>query len=153
MPIMHAQRLWSAASACGLLIALGIAVGCTPDPAPGTGPDHQAMVMPTTQPSMQPSPSSSASPTTSQQAESVSFQTQVVPLLRNNCSMCHGVDAAGGIAMFDSSSNPQYTTITSNLERIISEVSSGGMPKNGQRFTQSQVDLLQTWETEGTPNN
>ncbi|HEY9855586.1 MAG TPA: hypothetical protein V6D05_07605 [Stenomitos sp.] len=150
MPTMHAQRLLAAASACGLLIALGMAVGCTPDPAPGTGPDHDAMVMPTAQPS----PTSNASPGTSQQQEEgVSFQTQVVPLLRDNCAMCHGMDAAGGIAMFDSSSTPRYTTIKNNLDRIISEVSSGGMPRNGQRFTQSQVGLLQTWQTEGAPNN
>lgn len=154
MPTFRAKRLVSAASGCGLVVALGLAIGCTSDPAPGSGPDHRSMAMPTESPSTQPTPGATASPDGgSQQTASISFSSQVAPLLQNRCSSCHGTPQVGGPSLFDSSGNARYTNIKSSLEQIISEVSSGAMPRNGDRLTQSQVELLESWQVQGAPDN
>lgn len=144
MPTPHAKRLLSAASACGLATLLGLAIGCTPAPAPGAGPDQRALV---------PSPTASTSPGTSQHPMSVSYSTQVVPLLKSSCAACHGATASGGVSLFDGSGTANYTDIKGRIRQIIAEVSSGGMPKGGTRFTADQVNTLEMWRKEGAPQN
>lgn len=142
------HRLLSAALGCALTGALGLAVGCTPDSAPGAGPDQRSLVLPS------PSPLASVQPAgDSPAASTVSYRTQVAPLLQDRCAACHSGAGSGGVSLFSNSGSPSYSNIKGKLPKILSEVEDGGMPQGGPRLTQAQVQLLETWRTEGAPDN
>lgn len=179
MPSVPAKRLVLAASACGMLLTLGLAIGCTPDSPPTANPDPMTMVTPTpaspspiskasspSQPSSEsspkaptplpyrtPTPSPKATVMPSHQTPTVSFQTQVVPLLQNHCAACHSGPGASRIALFDAVGSARYTTIKAAISQIVYDVKRGSMPLSGRRLTQSEAQLLDTWRMEGALNN
>lgn len=146
MPSLPSKRLLSALSGCGLLLAFGLANGCSPGAAPGVSPDRTAVITP--------SPAATVKPTGSQQTQSISFKTQVAPLLETRCAACHSTPGKGGVSLFDGGGSPSYPSIKGDILRIISQVDRGAMPPaGGQRMTQSELQLLENWEMEGSPNN
>lgn len=152
MPILPSRTPWLPILATGLLLASGLAIGCTPEAAPGAGPSQPFATKPTTHPTSHPSPGATATPGGSQTA-SVSFQTQVVPLLQGRCAACHSGSGSGGVSLFDTSGNARYTTIKTRIASILSEVSSGAMPQGGPRLSESDVQLLESWREAGAQEN
>lgn len=145
MPLLKRHMLGSLAS--GLLLVAGLAIGCTPEPSPGPAQPFGGL------PTAAPSPAATASPGGAQQTASVSFRTQVAPLLQNRCSVCHGATMAGGLRLFDPSGAARHSDIRSRLPAIIAAVASGQMPQGGPRFTADEVALLQSWSDQGALDN
>ncbi|HEX7505779.1 MAG TPA: hypothetical protein VF550_03335, partial [Polyangia bacterium] len=78
---------------------------------------------------------------------SVSYATQIAPLLSANCTSCHG------------GSNPQsgidlssYTKVKSNASAANSAIQSGRMPPSGA-LSAANKQLFQTWVSQGMLNN
>lgn len=152
MPILPLVRFLPS----GLTLAVTLVLGCTPEPAPGAAPGQPfaagPMTAPSTSPSATPSPAATASPGGTQ-TTSVSFQTQVAPLLQARCAACHGSAALGGVSLFDGAGNARYADVKTRLTSILSAVTSGAMPRGGPRLTPSEVELLAGWSAAGAPNN
>lgn len=181
MPSAPSRRHLTAASACGLLLTLGLAIGCEPESPPNVPTAPTTIVAPTPTPPSSisksssktpaPSPTPTKTPTPSptpaktptptpkatvmpsNQTPTVSFQTQVVPLLQNHCAACHSGPGASRIALFDALGSARYTTIKAAIGQIVYDVKRGSMPLSGRRLTQSEAQLLDTWRMEGALNN
>lgn len=146
MPVPIRRHLGTLLSSC-MLVALSLTIGCTPEPTPGTGPDQYAG-----HPVATPSPAATVMPSGSQTTD-VSFQTQVAPLLQARCASCHGSTGAGGVTLFDGAGDARYSAIKARIASIIGEVSSGQMPRNAPRLTQEEVEMLESWNDAGAPEN
>lgn len=157
MPFLPSKGFFPGSLASGLLLALGLAIGCTPSPGGGGGPMANPTPGPTTAPTPRATSNPTATPTPSSSPSvsqtSVSFSTQVAPLLSARCAECHRGAGLGGVSLFDSSGNARYDNIRTRLSSIIEQVASGNMPRTGPRLTQAEVGLLQTWSANGAPNN
>ncbi|WP_137091419.1 hypothetical protein [Mangrovivirga cuniculi] len=81
---------------------------------------------------------------------SVSFSTDVEPLIQNNCAVsgCH-VSGTGRVVLAD------YNDIQSNANNIRQRVSTGVMPpqNSGYDLTQQQRDDIVCWVDAGAKNN
>jgi mono/diheme cytochrome c family protein len=91
----------------------------------------------------------------------VSFQAHVLPIFEQHCLKCHGAD------------DPEEGLILENYEDImagswngsviepedvensylIEQVVTGRMPKEGDRLTPTEIDILTAWVEAGAPNN
>lgn len=86
---------------------------------------------------------------------SVSFKTQVAPLLTSTCVSCHstGGSAQRDLNIADASGNVNYTAVAQRAGAMLREVRSGVMPQGGPRWTTDQVNAFSTWYAAGAPNN
>lgn len=134
-----------------LLGAVGIStlVGCTGATQTGTqpAPVAGASAAPTTAPA--------ATPTTPTQARTVSFASDVTPLLKSRCAMCHteGRGGAGDVKMFNTAGAVQHGEISGKIGRMVSAVESGRMPLSGPKLNADEIKLLKDWQAAGAPNN
>jgi mono/diheme cytochrome c family protein len=91
----------------------------------------------------------------------VSFQAHVLPIFEQHCLKCHGAE------------DPEEGLILDNYEDImagswngsviepedvensylIEQVVTGRMPKEGDRLTPAEIDILTAWVEAGAPNN
>jgi hypothetical protein len=46
-----------------------------------------------------------------------------------------------------------YTTVKAALSKVVSQISSGGMPRGRAKWTAAELALLKAWQAEGAPNN
>jgi uncharacterized membrane protein len=83
----------------------------------------------------------------SDSGSTVSYATQIAPLLKANCTSCHG------------GSNPQsgidlstYANASKNANVANSAIQSGIMPPGGSLSTANK-QLFQAWVNAGKPNN
>lgn len=85
----------------------------------------------------------------------VSFASEVQPILNNNCSFsgCHSTaSAAAGIRL-----STHAEVVATSENRFLGSInhSSGfsPMPKNVAKLSQSDIDLIECWFLNGKPNN
>jgi hypothetical protein len=71
----------------------------------------------------------------------------------SNCAggACHNPGTQKGIDF--STQAKGYGTVKANLSKVISQLSSGGMPRTRPKWTSAELALVQAWQTEGAPNN
>lgn len=94
-------------------------------------------------------------------AQSISFKQQVLPILLNKCSECHGDE------------NPEVRLTVVNYEQLmqgsefgivvnpgdsvtsymIEMIALGEMPQDGEPVTDQELSLIKTWIEEGALNN
>lgn len=94
-------------------------------------------------------------------AQSISFEQQVLPILLNKCSECHGDE------------NPEVRLTVVNYEELmqgsefgivvnpgdpassymIEMITLGEMPQDGERVTDEELSLIEAWIEEGALNN
>lgn len=135
-----------------LLGAIGISalVGCTAGTQTGTQPSPASgagAAPATTTPA--------ATPTTPTQARTVSFASDVTPLLKSRCAMCHteGRGGAKDVKMFDTAGAVQYGEISKEIGEMVAAVESGRMPMSGPKLTADEIKLLKDWQAAGALNN
>ena len=94
-------------------------------------------------------------------AASSSFANDVMPILKNSCTNCHGVDQVRGgldIASYDNLMAGSFNgevIIPGNAGKslLIDMVTSGKMPKRGPKLTAGQIQIITDWINAGAPNN
>lgn len=94
-------------------------------------------------------------------AQSVSFETQILPILQNKCSECHGNE------------NPEVRLTVINYEELmqgsefgvivnpgdpttsymIEMIETQDMPQDGEPVTSEELALIKLWIEEGALNN
>ncbi|MFN3430958.1 MAG: hypothetical protein ACK46X_13510 [Candidatus Sericytochromatia bacterium] len=108
-------------------------------------------------PGPSPSPVAATPEPTAPSDATVSFQDDVVPILRNRCSACHMVGGRGAheVAMFNRAGQVQYWEIADEIDDMIEEVEEGEMPQGAPPGTVKawELDTLRAWYRAGTPKN
>lgn len=84
-----------------------------------------------------------------------SYTMEVVPALRSYCLSCHAPGGSGyaALALFDDFGRTDYTTVRSNINRIISSISAGRMPPTDDQVPLPQLDKIRSWLQDGASLN
>jgi hypothetical protein len=71
----------------------------------------------------------------------------------SNCAggACHNPGTQKGIDF--STQAKGYASVKADLSRVISQISSGGMPRARPKWTNAELALVKAWQAEGAPNN
>lgn len=101
-------------------------------------------------------PKSDSAPEVS--AAQVSFANDVMPILGKSCGGCHSNSQASGgfdISSYDSIAEHDEAIVPGNASGslLIQLVSSGKMPKRGDKLTPAQIQTITDWINAGAPNN
>lgn len=159
--------------AMALIVETGLPVGIppteTPTPTPTEpptatpAPDATSAPLPTETPTPEPSPT----PAPTVDLANVSFQENVLPILKRSCWMCHGGERPeGGQRMEEGLSLLNYEGIMAGSGNgpvikpgdvedsyLIEQISTGRMPKEGDRLTPAEVEIITAWVEAGALNN
>lgn len=84
----------------------------------------------------------------------MSYQTDIFPIINNNCLGCH--DAAsnfGGITLEGYDQLNIYVTNSQLLGVIKHESGFSPMPKNTAQLLECEIEKIEAWITDGAPNN
>jgi mono/diheme cytochrome c family protein len=143
-------------AACG-----GQATQTAPAPAAPT----QAVSQPTEAPAATTAPPTATAatevPAPEASTSSVSFASDVMPILNNSCINCHGGDQTkAGLDMktYESlmagSFNGTVIVAGNSADSLLIQmVEKGKMPKRGDKLTPDQVKLISDWVAAGALNN
>ena len=84
----------------------------------------------------------------------VSYTTDIVPLLQSNCYVCHSQNAAMGGVTLEGHSRAQ---LYANNGRLLGSVSHAPgfspMPKSGNKLSLCEINKIKRWINLGSPNN
>ena len=102
-----------------------------------------------------------AVPSTAASGAAVSFANDVMPILSNNCTKCHGVDQVkAGLdmttyagLMSGSMNGPVIVAGNAGNSLLIDLVTKGKMPKRGTKLTPAQIQIITNWINTGALNN
>jgi hypothetical protein len=82
--------------------------------------------------------------------DSVSFSTDVWPIIEQNCTGCHGVGNTTGYTLTN------HTNISSNAAAIVGSMKGSGfqfMPQGGVALPDTVIQKVQCWIVQGKLNN
>ena len=84
----------------------------------------------------------------------MSYQSDILPILENNCLQCH--DAAsnfGGITLEGFDQLKTYVNNNQLIGVIKHEAGFSPMPKNAAKLLDCEIEKIEAWITDGAPNN
>jgi hypothetical protein len=84
---------------------------------------------------------------TSAAGTGVSFNTQILPMLKANCVSCHGPTQQNFGVRVDT-----YEYVTNSLDSVAQILVGGGMPPSGP-LSDTDRQLFQDWVDQGALNN
>jgi cytochrome c len=146
-------------TACG-----GLATQVTPEPAVPT----QAVTQPTSVPTLTGTSTDTAVPATDTALPAteaplanVSFAKDVMPILTNSCSECHGgkqmkegLDLRTYESLMAGSFNGTVLVAGNSADSlIVQQLVNGKMPKRGPKLTPAQIKIISDWIDAGALNN
>ncbi len=94
-------------------------------------------------------------------AQNVSFKAQILPILQNKCSECHGTENPEvrlTVTQYDQLMLGSEFGIVVNpgepaSSYIVEMIALGEMPQDGEPVTNEELFLIETWIEEGALNN
>lgn len=82
----------------------------------------------------------------------VTYSTTVAPIFAAYCNSCHNSNNLSGNIATDS-----YTAVVANMSRIKGAINHTSgyspMPQNGNKLSDCELSKIDTWITQGMPNN
>ena len=157
-----------------LLIGLLTACGTQPTDAPASTPTEKPAT-PTQAATDTPAPTDTAIPTNTtvptdtaipatqgaSQAATVSFASDIQPLLKSRCGSCHGgskTEEGLNLLSYEtiikgSDSGPVIIAGAADKSLLVDLVSTQEMPKRGPKLTPPQIQLIVDWVNEGALDN
>lgn len=157
-----------------LLIGLLTACGTQPTDAPASTPTEKPAT-PTQAATDTPAPTDTAIPTNTtvptgtaipatqgaSQASTVSFASDIQPLLKSRCGSCHGgskTEEGLNLLSYEtiikgSDSGPVIIAGAADKSLLVDLVSTQEMPKRGPKLTPPQIQLIVDWVNEGALDN
>lgn len=93
-------------------------------------------------------------PTTECSTAEMSYQSDILPIIQNNCFQCH--DAAnnfGGIILEGFDQIKIYVNNAQLLGVIKHEAGFSPMPKNAAQLLECEIEKIEAWITDGALNN
>lgn len=86
--------------------------------------------------------------------QNMSFKTDILPIIKNNCTGCHNsIALQGGIAMENYEQITPYIENGSFLGSIKHESGFSPMPKNTAKMSNCQISKIQQWILDGAQDN
>lgn len=86
---------------------------------------------------------------------SVSYSTDIAPLMNDYCLLCHSTSAAPSLG--NNISLEGYSDFAAQAERVLSSISHeqgfSPMPKGGGKLTDCSIDKVTAWINQGKSNN
>ena len=82
--------------------------------------------------------------------DTISFATQILPMIEANCVSCHGSPNSTGYTLTD------YSNISANAAAILNSLSGTSvalMPQGGPALNDSLIQQFSCWKSQGTLNN
>jgi hypothetical protein len=146
-------------TACG-----GLATQVSPEPAAPT----QAVTQPTSVPTLASTATDTAVPATDTALPAtdapvagVSFSKDVMPILANSCSECHGgkqmkegLDLRTYETLMAGSFNGTVLVAGNSADSLlVQQLVNGKMPKRGPKLTPAQIKIISDWVDAGALNN
>lgn len=93
------------------------------------------------------STSTTTTSTNSSCSKTISYKTEIAPMMATYCVSCHSSgQASGGVNL------SSYSSVSSNASRSLSSIKSGSMPPMGS-IPDSLVQKLSCWISQGKANN
>lgn len=143
-------------TACG-----GQATQTQPEPAVPTQAVTQPTPVPTSVPTLASTATDTPAPATEASVAGVSFSNDVMPILANSCSECHGgkqtkegLDMRTYESLMAGSFNGPVLVAGNSAESfLIQQVVKGKMPKRGPKLTPEQIQIISDWIDSGALNN
>ena len=84
----------------------------------------------------------------------VAYSTHIKPLISNNCLGCHNGSNAGGGISLSLYSDVKAIADNGKFMGTISHLTGySAMPKNGNKLTDCQINMVKIWINAGAPNN
>ena len=91
----------------------------------------------------------------------VSFSSDVAPILNQRCIGCHGngqPSAGLDLSTYEgvmAGAKGREVVVPGNPSKslLVTNVKSGKMPRNGAKLTAEQITILNDWVSEGAPDN
>jgi mono/diheme cytochrome c family protein len=84
----------------------------------------------------------------------ISYLQDVFPIVLNNCTGCHsGNDPSGGFSLTNHAEVKEAALNFDLLNSILWNGLAENMPKNGDQLSDCQIDIIEIWINDGTPNN
>ena len=84
-------------------------------------------------------------------ADTVYFSTQILPMIQNNCVVCHSV---GNGSIMELTNHPQ---ISANANKCFNSMTASGgfilMPEGGPPLSDSLIEMFNCWIVQGKLNN
>lgn len=114
-----------------------------------------------------PEPSPAAPPTPTVDLANVSFKVHVLPIFEQNCVKCHGGEKPeGGQRLEEGLSLKTYEDIMAGSwngsviepgdvedSYLIEQIVTGRMPKEGERLSPAEIEIITAWVEAGAPDN
>jgi hypothetical protein len=82
--------------------------------------------------------------------DTISFATQILPMMEANCTSCHGAGNSTGYTLTD------YSNISTNAAAILNSIqpnASNLMPQGAPALNDSLIQQFSCWKFQGTLNN
>ena len=84
----------------------------------------------------------------------IKYSTHIKPLIQNNCQGCHSGAAPGGGIDLSSYAGVKAVANNGKFFGSISHLFGySAMPKNGNKLTDCQINIVKIWINQGSPNN
>lgn len=82
-------------------------------------------------------------------ADTISFSSQIAPMISTNCASCHGDGNSTGYTLTN------HTNISSNATAILNSLKGTPqlMPQGGPALNDSLIQQFECWLNQGTLNN
>jgi uncharacterized membrane protein len=144
-----------------MLVGFALILAACAAPAPqATNTSAPAPTEAAAQATEPPAPASTDAPTAAA-TSSVSFATDVMPILQNRCFNCHGGDstkeglsfASYETLMTGSNNGPVIVAGDAANSLLVQMLQKGKMPKRGPKLTPEQVQIIIDWINAGALNN
>lgn len=114
-----------------------------------------------------PEPSPTGPPTPTVDLANVSFKDHVLPIFEQNCVKCHGGEKPeGGQRLEEGLSLKTYEDIMAGSwngsviepgdvadSYLIEQIVTGRMPKEGERLSPAEIEIITAWVEAGAPDN
>lgn len=83
-------------------------------------------------------------------SDGVKFSAHIRPLLSTHCGECHSASSSQTNYLDYNTARNSVTNILDRIQR--EEGESGFMPRNGDKLSQEQIDLIVQWREDGLLN-
>jgi uncharacterized membrane protein len=142
------------------LLILVVVTACggqpTQSPPVSAAVPTKANILPVTAPT-----STNSAPAVESSVATVSFAKDVMPILENSCTSCHGEEqmkAGLDLRTYDGlmagSSKGQVLAPGNSADSfLVQQVTKGKMPKRGPKLTSAQIQIISDWINAGALNN
>lgn len=86
--------------------------------------------------------------------DAVKYSVQVVSILQKNCYACHSTGSNLGNLLLDSYTSARSATTNGSLLGSVKHAAGySPMPQGAAKLSDCDIQALQTWLNDGTPNN